>query len=601
MEDVVKRAMKVLGYVVALLLVLVLVFAVLAKMLITPDRVKSTVLPIAEKKLNRQVQLGDVKVSIFSGIVLKDLVVMEKGGKEPFVKARQVRLKYQFWPLLSKRVVVDQILLDAPIISIIRMPDGSFNYSDITARKEPAATEAKPEGKKELNLLVSQVSLTKGEVTFEDRQADPSRPFTYKVGDVEISSNDISLDKPFSFMAKARITGASVEMNGKVADAGKKPSIDAVIKIADADVRKMICPFPPNLTVKTKAFDPSGVVNVRLHLAGPVSAPKELLKEGEIRLSKIQITASGQRPALEGVLFLKGDTVSSKDLTLTMGQNKMEITMTVANLLGKPLSVTSAVKADRFDLQPFLKPKPATVGAVEKDTPEPGPLKLPVRANGTVQLGQTTYKGLPISQLFLKYRLTDNILVIDELKGNVAGGSFSDTARVDLGQKGFIYSTKLTINGVQADPIVSAFVPKAAGTVFGALSLNAEMDGKGTKPPTLKKNVGGKGNFAITQGKLTGAGLVQGLAQFINVEQLRVLQFNKFAGEFRIVDGKVSIDSSISGRDLQITPKGTAGLDSSLDLSLETRLAPQLTARSREVQIGKLLPMKKDGKSSCLR
>ena len=224
-----KRAMKVTGYVLALIVVLFLIFAVLAKILITPERVKSTVLPIAEKKLHRKVQLGDIKVSIFSGIVLKDLVVMEKEGSESFVKARQVRLKYQFWPLLSRQVVVDQILLDTPVISIIRLPDGSFNYSDITAKKEPAAPEVKPEGKKEMNLLVSEVSLMKGKLRFEDRKGDPSRPFIYTIEDVEVSSSDISLDNPFSFMAKARVTGASVEMNGKVADAGKShPSMPSL-------------------------------------------------------------------------------------------------------------------------------------------------------------------------------------------------------------------------------------------------------------------------------------------------------------------------------------------------------------------------------------
>ncbi|WP_054698595.1 AsmA family protein [Geotalea toluenoxydans] len=185
-----------------------------------------------------------------------------------------------------------------------------------------------------------------------------------------------------------------------------------------------------------------------------------------------------------------------------MGTNKLDIKFTVSNLLGKPLSVTSSVSAERFDLEPFLK-KSKKATAAEGEKPEPGPLKIPVRATGTFQLGQTSYKGLPVTGLVLRYRLADNILNIDELKGKVAGGSFSETARVDLGQKGFTYSTTLAIQGVKADSLVAAFAPKAAGTVFGTLSLNAQLAGKGTQTAAIKKNINGQGTYNISQGKLT--------------------------------------------------------------------------------------------------
>ena len=67
------------------------------------------------------------------------------------------------------------------------------------------------------------------------------------------------------------------------------------------------------------------------------------------------------------------------------------------------------------------------------------------------------------------------------------------------------------------------------------------------------------------------------------------MQFNKFAGNFQIINGKNHYRQQCFGEDLQITPKGTAGLDSSLDLSLETRLAPQLTSRITGGQIGRFV------------
>lgn len=572
------RALKIAGIVAGIIILLLLSLVLLVKILITPERVRKTVLPIAEKKLDRQIQLRDIDVSIFSGIVLNDLTVMEKSGTEPFVRAGNIKLNYQFWPLLSKRVVIDEIELVSPQIRVVRFPDGTFNYSDLVKKKEPA--QPAPEERKEINLLVSQVSVTDGKLTFEDRKGQ--QPAVYTVSGIEFSSSKISLDKPFPFKARAQVMEAVIEAEGKVANIKEKPSVEGTVKLKIADMRKVATALPAAYAEKAKKFDPSGSISASISLAGPVSTPKALLKEGQIKLENLQVTASGQRPAIAGDVALKGTTLSSSNMTVTLGQNKLQARFTVSNIDAKPVVVTSDIQADRFDIDPFLtkgKSSAAQGGQPPTEKPEPGPMHLPVRASGTAQIGQTAYKGLPITKLFLKYRLVDDVLTVEDLRGNVAGGSFGSTARVDLGKKGFIYSSQLKIQGVQAEPVVSAFAPRAAGTVFGTLSLTATVNGEGTKPATLKKNLSGKGDFAITGGKLTGAGLVAGLSNFINVEQLRVLQFSKFAGNFRLDKGKLIIDSAVAGKDAQLTPSGTVGLDKSLDLSLVTRLSPALTAR----------------------
>jgi AsmA protein len=584
-----KKFARIAGIVVAAVLILLLVLAALAKILITPERVRKTVLPLAEKALHRPVQLGEIQVSIFSGILLKKLMIAEKDGGEPFVAAEQVKLRYQFWPLLSRRVVIDEVTLESPRIHVVRLPDGTFNFSDITAKKEEKQPEAP---KKEMDLLVSKIGVTGGELRYEDRKGET--PHTTTITAIEFSSSEVSKKKPFPFSAGARVTGASVVAKGK-ADISGQPAIDLNLKL-DADLAKLVTALPPELALKAKPYAPAGGIAATLHLAGPTAAPKELLKGGEVTLKALQVTASGQRPVLEGDLALTADSVATKNLILALGPNKLNIKFQVQNLLKKPMVITSTVTADRFDLDPFLKkggapapvPAPAKTAARQAAKPEPGPLNLPVNASGTVQLGQIAYKGLPITRLLLKYRLVDNLLYVDGLSGNVAGGAFSETARIDLRVKGFTYTTRLNVTGVKAEPIVAAFAPKAAGTVFGTLAMNADLKGAGTGE-AMKKTLSGRGDFTITDGKLTGPGLVQELARFLNVEQLRVLQFVKFGGNFTMDKGKVLIDSSVTGRDLQMTPKGSAGLDKSLNLSLETRIGPQLSSSVTRGAVGKFI------------
>ena len=582
-----KKILKVAGITVGVLVALCAVILVLAKMVITPERVKNTVIPLAQKALQRPVRMGEIKVSIFSGIIIDKMEIREKDGEEMFLTANLVKLRYQFWPLLKKRIVVDEIMIDAPRIRVVRMPDGSFNYSDIMAKKK-TAPEEQSEKKGDVNLLVTSVEVSNGELLFEDRLGKTGgAPPRYTVSQIEFTSSDIAPNKPFPFKVQASFAGAALEMEGKyIASEGAKPALDAVFRVADADVKKVVAGMPPTLAAKAKPYDPAGKINVSLNLAGPLAAPKALLQGGEVTIDDVSFIVSGQRPALSGKLLIKGDAVSSDNLVLTMGKERLSIKMAAANLYGKPITVTSAISADSFDLAPFMSKKEPVAEKAGAVKPEPAAMKLPLKAAGTVSLGQTSYKGLPITQLLLKYRLANNVLDIDQFSGKVSGGTFSDTVRIDLGQAGYVYSTRLTVQGVQADPVVTAFSPKAAGTVFGTMAMNAQLNGRGIRDASLKKNLGGQGDFAITNGKLTGSGLVQKLSIFLNLEQLRVIRFNKFAGTFRVSGGKVILDSDVSGSDVRLTPTGIVGFDKSLDMSLLTRISPELTGKVARGNIG---------------
>lgn len=582
------RTVRIGAIVAGALLAGIAALAVLAKVLITPERVKRAVIPVAEKALQRPVRLGNVEVSIFSGIVLWDVAVMEKNGTSPFLSAKAAKLSYRFWPLLKGRVVVNEVGIEEPKISVVRFPDGTFNYSDIIAARKAAAGQKPPAEKREIDLLISKVDVSGGNVLFEDRKVPEGRPpARYSVGDVELSSRDISLAGAFPVKARASVSGVRVEFDGKASGLEAQPALDGTVRI-DADMKKTVAGLPPDLRAKAAPYDPEGAITAKLNLSGPLKAPKALFKGGEVKLDQFRFTLSGQRATLAGTILLKGDTLSSSGLVLNAGEQKLAIALSAANLFAKPVSIASTITSDRFDPAPFQK-KPGAGGKEAAPRSEPGPHNLPVTATGTISIGRTAYRGVPVSAFTLKYRLKDNILVVEQLSGEVAGGKFSDTARIDLSKKGYSYSTRLTVSGVQADPLVAALAPKATGTLFGTLALNAELSGAGVRSAALQSSLKGTGDFTVANGRLTGAGLVQELARFVNLEQLRVLRFSTFAGTFRIANGRVLLDSSASGSDAKLAPRGTIGLDKSLDLALGLRVSPALTSRMARGDLGRFL------------
>lgn len=588
------KLLKILGVATGAIVAVIISLSILLNLLVTPELVKKSVLPPLSKAINRQVTLGDVSVSIFSGIRLKDIVVMDREGTEPFLTAGALRLNYRLWPLLLKRVDIKEAKLESPRIRIVQYADNSFNFSDLTAKKEKAATPAEPKAKTPINLAVSEVALSDGKLIFESRRGIENRPFTTEIKDINIAAKRISLDGEFPLSFRATLPGnATVSLEGTASRVAVSPAIATEFTFIAKDLSGLVAGLPPALNEKLKKLNVSGGVEIRLRLAGDTKKPRELLQDAEISLTSLQATAGGLRPSISGMIKLGKDSLESKDLGITVGGQKLAIGLKAGNLQGKPVNLTLAIHGDKLDLNPIMPAKPQAASAPPQppaaDKDEPGPMNIPVTASGTINIKNLVYRTLNISDLSVGWRLADNIFTLDSLKGGLSGGTFSKTAKVNLGVKGFAYSANISAKGVQADPMVTAFAPKATGTVFGTMGFNAQLQGSGTKPDAIKRNLAGNGDFAITDGKLTGNGFMQGLAAFLKADQLRILRFSKYSGTFVISKGIVNLNSELNGSDARIKTAGTAGFDKSINMSLDTRLSPAITGQLTKGEFGRFM------------
>ncbi len=215
---------KAVAVLAGILVVLCIVTVVLVKVLVTPEKIRETVLPLAEEQLQRKVELGEIKIGLLSGVSLKDLRVQEKDGSGNFLTVKALELSYQFWPLLSGKVVIDKVLLDEPKISVMRYADGSFNFSDLinvgvqpakTENQQPEATSERASGGAAIDLLVNAVSLKGGELLFVDRSQNAQSPYRYSLEQLNLSAEQITLDKSFPINFSARLNKSSIELKGR--------------------------------------------------------------------------------------------------------------------------------------------------------------------------------------------------------------------------------------------------------------------------------------------------------------------------------------------------------------------------------------------------
>ena len=702
-----KKAMKIIIGVVVVLVALVVGLVVLAKVLITPERVRATVIPMAEEALARDVSLGEIQVSLFSGIELHDLVISEQQGEEAFVASDLVRLRYQLLPLLAMRVVIDEVLIEAPRIRVERFTGGRFNFSDLLGEAGAAeggpAAEDTPDGEglsTPLGLLVTEVSIKGGQLVFFDHLVNGKAPYRHEITDFNLAASDITLDGKVPLKVSGQLNGAALEMNGKlslqpagmqgevtltgldalqfkhyfeealpgtlgglvlglessfdgsaekmsavgrltvenldltlnampeapledarisvdydltadlgqdqlalerlqvdfngikvaaqgtVADLTATPRADLTVDIPSLDLRTAVAAVPAGLLGPSVAeLDPAGQITAQAILAGSVEQPQKMLQKASLTLEKVQASAGGQRPSLDGRLLLEGEQLRSENLVLGLGENRANLSLTASNLFQPVKVVRADLQSERFLLDPLLGGAAATGSGGESaqtgnQAGTLGPFDIPVRAEGEIRIVETIYKGMTIKNFVADYTLRENILTLSRIDGDVAGGRFRNTARVNLGREGLAYTADLDLQAIQANPLIAAFAPAAGGALFGQLDMALGVEGAGTQWPVIRKQLDGKGNLLISNGKLVSPTLVNGLANVLNLAELKELVFDTFKGNLRIENGKVLLDGSVDSSRLKLYPKGSIGLDGSLDLRLDTRLSPEMAARA---------------------
>jgi hypothetical protein len=105
---------------------------------------KSVILPKVGKTLGGDVTVADAQISPFSRVVLRDLKVQPRGG-EPLLTVREVRASYSLWSIIGGKIVVHEVVIESPVVTVIENADGSGN---LDALLKAQSKEKKPESTK---------------------------------------------------------------------------------------------------------------------------------------------------------------------------------------------------------------------------------------------------------------------------------------------------------------------------------------------------------------------------------------------------------------------------------------------------------------------
>jgi len=184
---------------------------------VTPEKVRAALLPLIEKSLQRQVNLGEITIGLFTGISVADVEVLEKEGEKKFFSADSIALDYQLWPLLTGKLVIDRALLEHPEIVIVRHQNGHFNFSDLLPQKATENDISTSEGNTPISffkLLIKEVNIKDGKLRYVDKLENTRSPYRYTLNQLNLTAQQITLSESFPVDISAEINNTHIDISG---------------------------------------------------------------------------------------------------------------------------------------------------------------------------------------------------------------------------------------------------------------------------------------------------------------------------------------------------------------------------------------------------
>ena len=489
-----KRALKILGIVIAIILVILIALPFVVNVNSFRPRLESEL----TTSLGREVKVGNLSLSILSGsVAAEDLSIADDPAfsKDPFIRAKALKVGVELMPLiLSKTLHVTDITLDRPQISLLRAASGKWNFSSLggSSTAKPAANAAKPATESgsasSSNLSVNQLNVKDGSVSV-NRANSSIKPHVYDKVNITVTNFSFSSQFPFTLAANLP-GGGDVKLDGK---AGPINPTDA-----------SLTPLEAQINVKRLDLAASGFVDPTSGIAGLAdfdgklgSDGSQLRSSGTVKADKLKLSPKGQPAgrsvdvkyavqhdlAKESGELTQGDVSIGKALAQLTGTYRMEGPTTLVsmklNAQGMPVD----------DLEPMLPALGVVLpsgsqlkgGNLSTTLAISGPTdKLVI--TGPVKLANTKLAG---------FDLGSKLSAVSKLTGGANTGS--DTSIQNLST-----DARVAPEGIKTDN-VNLTVP-ALGTIVG----------NGTISPA------GALNFKMNA-NLASGGAVSGLSQLAGI------------------------------------------------------------------------------------
>jgi len=338
-----------------------------------PNTYKPQIIQAVKDSKQRTLKLdGDIKLFFFPSIGARigQVALSEFKSEQEFASIGEARVSLAFLPLLSKQVVVDEVLLSGVKAQVIKHKDGTTNLDDLLSKS--AEAEQPKQASAPIKFDIASVRIDDAEFSYLDEKTGAQ----YRVKGLKLHSGRIANGVPSNIDFAAHIQanqpkvdiatqlkttltfdlekdiyqlqGLDVQVNGAVLDI-----TDLAVKLAlDADANLEA----ESYSAKKFVFTASGMkaqerFEARLDVPALSMVKNDIAVEG-IALNTQMDAAFGKVVAALSLPSMKGDTEKFKlnDLTLNVELTQPEQALKLK--LSTPIAAN--LKTQQFNLSDLV-------------------------------------------------------------------------------------------------------------------------------------------------------------------------------------------------------------------------------------------------------
>ncbi len=505
-----KRILKIIGIIIALLIVIAIALPFFIDANIFRPKLEAEL----TDALGRQVKVGNLKLSLFSGGVAADQISIADDpafSQTPFVQAKSLTVGVEMIPLIfSKTLNVTDLTLDQPEINLVKSENGEkWNFSSLgnksgeqaststsgtkeasptTAQAKPGASQTKPANEPKPsetqpaekgapsnpNLSVAKFNVNNGRLTVS-RAGGGEKQRVYDK--VNISMTDFSFTSNFPFKMTADLPGGgSLNLDGK---AGPIDAADAALTPVSAKISVK------NMKLADSGFiDPASGISGTADLNGTLNSDGHQAKiEGTANATGLVVAQKGSpagRPVdvnFAVVHDLKRETGTITRCDVAMGKAVSHLTGTY-DLHGKVTTVNMKLNGNGMPVDDLQAMLPAlAVVLPPKATLKGGDINVNMASVGPVDKLVTTGSVQMQNTQLANFNLGEKLAAIAALAGKQTGN--------DTTIQNFSSNVRVAPDGTQAQNInltvPAVGVLTGAGTVSPqnqlAFKMNADVGG----------------------------------------------------------------------------------------------------------------------------
>ncbi len=456
-----------IGFVVVLVAIVILGGGAL--MLVDVNHFRPQIQTTLSKALGRQVTLGKLHVSVWSGSLDADNIRIGDDpafGTQPFVSAQSLALGVRLWPLLvHQQLRITSLTLDNPNVRLLQNPAGQWNFASFgdTGAVQPAAQASAENSSPPLAFSVDKLRINNGSIELK-RSVGGSRRYTK----VQLSAQHVGSSAAFPFsMDAAMAGGGTLKVDGTL---GPWRAQNAVMTPVEAH----LVMHDLNLVGAGLMSSGDGVGGV-LDLDTRISSARGVLQsKGIIEARQLKLVAAGApspravRIDYQASYQLSSGTGKIDNTTLGSGAAKLAVSGSFDNhakimqldlrIRGKGLPVD--------DLQPLL---PAFGVVLPKDSHlSGGNLGVNLRARG------------PLDKLVISGPVTlDNSRLAGFSLGSKLGGALSLAgikAPKDTVIQHATATLKIDPSGINANPASADIADLGSFNGKGGMAASGKLD-----------------------------------------------------------------------------------------------------------------------------